>query len=214
MSTSIIKIAIVDDHALFRSGIAKLMSEFNQIEVVFQAEDGESMKGKLNSEDLPEVMLMDINMAPMDGYQSTMWLKQHYPAIKVLALSMYEDEQAILKMIKVGAGGYILKGAMPMQLLEAIIGIAEKGFYMNDLVSGRMIRSFQNQGKEDKEVNLTPKETEFLKLCASELTYKEIAYKMDISPRTVDSYREILFQKLNLKSRVGLALFAVRNEHL
>ncbi len=211
MQIDFIKIAIVDDHKLFRSGVARLMAEFPQIEVVFEADDGTMMMELINSGNLPQVILMDINMQPMDGYQTTLWLNQYYPSINILALSMYEDEKAILKMIKAGAGGYLLKGAMPNELLNAIIGIAEKRFYMNDLVTGRMIRSLQSP-VITKELSLTVKETEFLKLCATELTYREIAEVLKISPRTADSYREILFVKLSLKSRVGLALFAVKNE--
>ncbi len=212
MSVVPIKIAIVDDHTLFRSGVAKLMSEFQQIEIVFQANDGSMMIDLLNEDNLPNVILMDINMSPMDGYEATSWLHNNFPHIKVLALSMYEDEKAVLKMIKAGACGYMLKGAMPMELLQGIMVIFEKGFFMNELVSGRMIHLLQKHGTEAEVLKLTPKEKEFLQYCATELTYKEIADKMGISPRTIDSYRENLFQKLEIKSRVGLALFAVKNE--
>lgn len=211
MSQIPIKVAIVDDHTLFRSGVAKLMSEFKQIEISFQANDGNMMIDLLKEDNLPDVILMDINMLPMDGYEATLWLKKHFPTISVLALSMYEDEKAIVKMIKAGAGGYLLKGAMPMELLQGILSVFEKGFFMNDLVSGRMIHMLQKHGKESEGLRLTPKEREFLHYCATELTYKEIADQMGISPRTIDSYRENLFQKLELKSRVGLALFAVKN---
>ncbi|GAC1312730.1 MAG: response regulator transcription factor [Mucilaginibacter sp.] len=204
-----INIAIVDDHTLFRNGVAALMSEFEELNVVFEAENGEQLQQMLVKHPLPQVILMDINMPVMDGYAATKWVKETYPGIKVLALSMFEDDKAVIRMIRCGAGGYVLKESRPSELLEAIKTIAEKGVYINEMVSGKLIRSVS--GKEDLPT-FTVKELEFLKLSCSELTYKEIADQMFVSPRTVDNYRESLFQKLNLKSRTGLVLYAIQNE--
>jgi DNA-binding NarL/FixJ family response regulator len=209
METDQILIAIVDDHTLFRSGVAGLMSEFAELQVVFEAGNGEHLQQMLLKHPLPQVILMDINMPVMDGYDSTRWLKENYPQIKVLALSMFEDDKAVIKMIKCGASGYVLKESKPKELLDAIKTIYTKGVYINELVSGKLIRSVM----EDENVpGFTKKELEFLKLCCSELTYKEIADKMYVSPRTVDNYREALFMKLNLKSRTGLVLYAIQNQ--
>jgi len=208
METDQILIAIVDDHTLFRSGVAGLMSEFAELQVVFEAGNGQHLQQMLPKHPLPQVILMDINMPVMDGYDSTRWVKENYPQIKVLALSMFEDDKAVIKMIKCGASGYVLKESKPKELLEAIKTIHTKGVYINELVSGKLIRSVM----EDENVpGFTKKELEFLKLCCSELTYKEIADKMYVSPRTVDNYREALFMKLNLKSRTGLVLYAIQN---
>lgn len=204
-----IHIAIVDDHTLFRNGVASLMGEFEELKVVFEAENGEQMQQMLVKHPVPHVILMDINMPVMNGYDATRWLKDKYPQIKVLALSMFEDDKAVIRMIKSGASGYVLKESRPRDLLEAIKTIAEKGVYINDLVSGKLIRSVS---APDDAPALTQKELEFLKLCCSELTYKEIADQMYVSPRTVDNYRESLFQKLNIKSRTGLVLYAIQNE--
>lgn len=204
-----IHIAIVDDHTLFRNGVASLMGEFDELKVIFEAENGEQMQQALAKHSEPRVILMDINMPVMDGYEATKWLKEKHPQIKVLALSMFEDDKAVIRMIKCGASGYVLKESRPRDLLEAIKTIAEKGVYINELVSGKLIRSVA--GTDDLPA-LTIKETEFLKLCCSELTYKEIADQMFVSPRTVDNYRESLFQKLNIKSRTGLVLYAIQNE--
>lgn len=209
METSKINIAIVDDHTLFRNGVAALMSEFKELHVVFQAEHGEHMQQMLSVQPLPQVILMDINMPVMDGYSATKWLKSTYPGIKVLALSMFEDDKAVIQMIKCGASGYILKESKPRELLTAITTVKEKGIYINELVSGKLIRSVTNT---DEKPDFSKNELEFLKLCCSELTYKEIAEQMYVSPRTVDNYRESLFLKLNLKSRTGLVLYAVQNE--
>jgi DNA-binding NarL/FixJ family response regulator len=204
-----INIAIVDDHTLFRNGVAALMSEFEELKVVFEAENGEQLQQMLVKHPLPQVILMDINMPVIDGYAATKWVKETHPEIKVLALSMFEDDKAVIRMIRCGAGGYVLKESRPSELLEAIKTIADKGVYINEMVSGKLIRSVS--GNDDSPV-FTSKEFEFLKLSCSELTYKEIADQMFVSPRTVDNYREALFQKLNLKSRTGLVLYAIQNE--
>ncbi|MDP9046881.1 MAG: response regulator transcription factor, partial [Bacteroidota bacterium] len=148
-------------------------------------------------------------MPVMDGYEATKWVKKNHPGVKVLALSMFEDDKAVIKMIKSGAGGYVLKESRPTELLIAIKTIAEKGVYINDMVSGKLIRSVSGP---DDVPGLTAKELEFLRLSCSELTYKEIADQMFVSTRTVDNYRESLFQKLSIKSRTGMVLYAIQNE--
>jgi DNA-binding NarL/FixJ family response regulator len=208
MENNKIHIAIVDDHTLFRNGVAALMAEFDDLEVVFEAENGQQMQQALARHGQPDVILMDINMPVMDGYASAKWVKQNYPKIRVLALSMFEDDKAVIQMIKCGAGGYVLKESRPRELLEAIKAIHEKGVYINEMVSGKLLRSVADK---DDLPDISKKELEFLKLCCSELTYKEIADQMFVSPRTVDNYREALFLKLNLKSRSGLVLYAIQN---
>jgi DNA-binding NarL/FixJ family response regulator len=209
MTADKINIAIVDDHTLFRNGVAALMGEFEELNVVFEAENGEQMLQSLARHTLPQVILMDINMPVMDGYAATKWVKGKYPQIRVLALSMFEDDKAVIRMIKAGAGGYVLKESKPRDLLEAIKTINEKGVYINEMVSGKLLRSVSD---EESAPDFSKKEFEFLKLCCSEFTYKEIADQRFVSPRTVDNYREALFLKLNIKSRTGLVLYAIQNE--
>lgn len=209
MGNDKILIAIADDHTLFRNGVASLMSEFDELQVVFDAENGQQMQYALKKHPLPDVVLMDINMPVMDGYEATAWLKKNYPTVRVLALSMFEDDLAVIKMIRHGACGYMLKESRPRELLEAIKSIHSKGVYINEMVSGKLIRSVADS---ENAIDITQKELDFLKYCCSELTYKEIADKMCVSPRTVDNYRESLFQKLNLKSRTGLVLYAIQNQ--
>jgi len=208
MTQDQILIAIVDDHTLFRNGVAALLGEFDELKVVFDAENGEHLRQMLTKHPLPQVILMDINMPVMDGYAATKWIKENYPQIKVLALSMFEDDKAVIRMIKSGAGGYVLKESKPRELLHAIKTINEKGVYINEMVSGKLVRKVA----DDDGPEFSRKEFEFLRLCCSELTYKEIADLMFVSPRTVDNYRESLFQKLNLKTRTGLVLYAIQNE--
>jgi len=208
MQTDKILIAIVDDHTLFRDGVAALMAEFDELQVVFEAENGEQMQHLLAKHPLPQVILMDINMPVMDGYLAAKWVKDNYPQIRILALSMFEEDKAVIRMIKSGAGGYVLKESKPRELLHAIKTINEKGVYINEMVSGKLVRKVA----DDDGPEFSRKEFEFLRLCCSELTYKEIADLMFVSPRTVDNYRESLFQKLNLKTRTGLVLYAIQNE--
>ncbi|MFI5451170.1 response regulator [Pedobacter sp. UC225_61] len=204
----IINIAVVDDHTLFRSGLANLLSEFEEINVVIEAQNGADLQEKIKTFEEVKVILMDINMPIMDGYATTKWIKENYPQAHVIALSMFEDEKAIIGMLKAGAGGYLLKESKPSELLTAIKTIAEKGFYINDLVSGRLLISLKN---EDAKPIFSEKELIFLQYCSTELTYKEIASEMNISPRTVDNYRESLFAKLNIKSRTGLVVYGIKN---
>ncbi|MDB5031569.1 response regulator transcription factor [Mucilaginibacter sp.] len=204
-----IRIAIVDDHTLFRNGVAALMREFDDLQVLFEADNGYQLQQMITRHPLPQVILMDINMPVLDGYGATTWLKANHPTVKVLALSMFEDDKAVIQMLKCGACGYLLKESGPREVHEAIKVIAEKGMYMNDLVSSKMVRSLTNT--ESVPV-FSKNEAAFIELCCTELTYKEIADQMFISPRTVDNYREALFQKLNLKSRIGLVLYAIQND--
>lgn len=149
----------------------------------------------------------------MDGYAATAWVKRQYPKIHVLALSKFDEEAAIIKMLKAGAGGYILKESSIIELHRAITEITKKGFYSNELLSGKLINSIQKKDEpiDSKDlIQLSSKECEFLILCASEFTYKEMADNMGIAVRSVENYRQVLFEKLNIKSRVGLALEAIR----
>ena len=212
MAEKEILIAIVDDHTLFRQGISSILLENEEIRIVFDAANGTEMKEKIATHPLPNVVLMDITMPKVNGYEATLWLKQHHPSVKVLALSMFEEDEPIIKMLKCGAGGYILKESSASDLIFAIKTIAEHDYFLNNQVTGKLIRSLQGDVKTPNAVtDLTANEVKFLELCCSELTYKEIAGKMCLSVHTIDNYRDALFQKLDLKSRTGLVLFALKN---
>lgn len=208
MSTNPIKFAIVDDHTLFRNGLAALLGEFPTLQFVFQANNGLQMQEFIGNNLIPDVILMDINMPGMDGHQSTSWLKQHHPAIKVLALSMFNDEKEVITMLKNGACGYMVKESDPKELLEAIKAVHQNGIYLNELISGKLLHAVIHQQQADV---FSLRELEFLRLCCTELTYKEMASEMCVSVRTIDNYRDALFSKLNLRSRTGLVLYAIKN---
>jgi DNA-binding NarL/FixJ family response regulator len=209
-----ISIALVDDHSLLRNGLAALIKTLG-FNVLFEAGHGEDCIKKLQSGFLPEVILMDINMPVMDGFITTQWIKEYYPEIKVLALTMIDDEDAVIKMLKSGAKGFLLKECSAAELKNAIQVVFEKGYYYSEMVTGRLVHRVTNEDEKNKNsnhsVHLTEKEIEFLKLACSELTYKEIADKMNLSPRTIDTYRDHLFHKLDLKTRTGLAIYAIKN---
>lgn len=211
---SMIKIALVDDHSLLRMGLASLMESQGNT-VLFEADNGKEFVNKLDANNLPQIVLMDINMPEMDGFETTQWLKQHYPGVLVLALSMYDNETSIIRMLKCGAKGYILKDSEPAELKTAIDNILSKGFYYSDLVSGKLMHAINKMDDETDDLkNLVPlneRETTFLKYTCTELTYREIADKMFVSPRTIDGYRDALFEKLKLKTRVGLVMYAIKN---
>jgi two-component system, NarL family, invasion response regulator UvrY len=212
-----VKIALVDDHALLRNGLASLVNNLGY-SVLYECSNGQQLIDKVEKSEAPDVILMDINMPEMDGFETTLWLKRNRPLVNVIALSMYDDETSIIRMIKNGARGYILKDTNPKELKLAIESVMAKGFYYSDLVSGKIVKRVRAEDDDDEEgnklkmaVKLNERQIEFLKLAATEMTYKEIAEKMHVSPRTVDGYRDELFEKLNIKSRVGLVLFAIKN---
>ncbi|MGN7987652.1 response regulator [Pedobacter sp. 22226] len=208
MQNQSISIAIVDDHTLFRSGLASLLEEFDEIEIAFEAVNGVDLQTKITRHPEIQLVLMDINMPVMDGFAATKWVKTNYPNVHVLALSMLEDEKAIIGMLKAGAGGYMLKESTPSDLLTAIKVIVDKGFFVNELVSGRLLVALKDT---DTKPIFSNRELTFLQYCSTELTYKEIADLMNVSPRTVDNYRESLFAKLNIKSRTGLVVYGIKN---
>ena len=148
----------------------------------------------------------------MDGFETALWLKNNYPEVKVLALSMNDKEDSIVGMLRNGARGYLLKGCKPFELKQALDAIVQKGFYYTEFVTGQLIKSLTLETLQNPQdaLRLNEREKEFIKWACSDLTYADIAEKMCVSPRTVDGYRESVFQKLNVKSRQTLAMEAVR----
>ena len=207
-------IVLVDDHILLRNGLANLLRE-RHYNVLFEADNGKQFIEKLKDSPLPQVVLMDINMPLMNGYETTLWLKKNRSSVKVLTLSMLDDEIAIIRMFKNGAHGYILKDCHPDDLEAAIRSVLEKGFYQSEAISGKLIHAINHLDEKNNADNLTTqlneKETEFLKWACTDLSYKEIAEKMGVSPRTIDSYRDQLQEKLECKGRIGLAMWAIKN---
>ncbi|HTN46237.1 MAG TPA: response regulator transcription factor [Flavipsychrobacter sp.] len=200
-----IKIALADDHAMLRKSLKVVIDSMPEFEVVADEDNGQLLLEKLAStRELPDICIVDINMPRMNGYETTAALKKKFPDLKVLALSMYDNEQSIIRMLRAGASGYLLKDSEPEELKRALIEIFDHDFYQSDIVRGQMLRSI------NREKDLSENELQFLKLCCTELTYKEIAEKMFKSPRTIDGYRDQLFVKLGATTRSGLVMYAIK----
>lgn len=206
-----IKIIIVDDHLLFSQALRGLIDDNKNYQVVTQIENGKKLQEYCDScTEPPDIILMDINMPVVNGIEATKWLKKNHPEIKVLALTMEDDEATILKMLRAGAKGYLLKDIHPSVLHEAIMQTHTKGFYYTEQVSDTLLHANEIETKPLNKIVLKPRELELLKYAAKEMTYKEIAEKMFLSPKTIDGYRESLFIKLDIKSRIGLVLYAIK----
>jgi DNA-binding NarL/FixJ family response regulator len=207
-----ILVAITDDHVLLRNALARLINSFEGYSVLLEADNGKDLRLKIGKNILPDVVLLDVNMPEMDGFETTEWLHKNYPQVKVLALSMLDDEKTIIKMFRLGAKGYLLKNTDSEELKKALDSIINKNVYLSEYVSGKLVSGlhFDNEQKM-KLVVLSEREREFLRCVCTELTYKDIGAKMNISASLVDDCRQALFTKLNVHSRVGLVMYAIRN---
>ncbi|SKB73170.1 response regulator transcription factor [Daejeonella lutea] len=208
-------VTLIDDHELIRQGLSSLISSFSNFRVLFEAGSGRDFIAKLKPSALPHLVLMDVTMPDMDGYETCNWLRVNYPSVKVIALSVMDDEESIIRMLKSGAKGYLLKNTNPAELQTAMESVMERGYHFNDLVSNKVIKNINDSGKpgkEKNEVHLTDREVAFLKLACTEMSYKEIGLEMNVSSRTVETFRDNLFAKLELKTRVGLVLYAIKRK--
>jgi len=206
-------IAITDDHHLMAEALADLINKFEEYEVIYIAENGRDLLDQLEKGPLPDIALVDLHMPEMDGFETALQLRKLYPAIRVLALSMNDREDYVVRMLRNGARGYLLKGCRPAELRHALDDVRTKGFYYSDFLTSQLINNL-NPSESDEPgsvFSLNGREQEFVKLACSELTYNEIADRMCVSPRTVDGYREVVFQKMGVKTRVGMVIEAFRN---
>ncbi len=205
-------IAIVDDHSLFAGSLEKLINTYSGFSVSYHAKNGRDLQTKFESgEPHPDIILLDINMPVMDGYETAAWLHENHPDVKVLALTMEDDETAIIKMLRNGAKGYLLKDIHPDVLKEALDELITKGYYHSDKVAAALLDSLHP--KSQKRIpDFKENEIKFMQLACSELTYKEIAELMNLSPKTIDGYRQELFNRLHIKNRVGLVIYALKND--
>lgn len=206
-----IKIAIADDHVLFRKGLSMLLGQIPGFEVVCDVNNGAELMEQLRQKDRPDVALLDIRMPEMNGFETASSLYETFPQIGVLALSTLDDELSVVKMIRNGARGYVLKNADTEELRRAITTIHKDGYFYNDMLSHSIMQQIVRHKDASITEKLTEREMNFLQHACSEMTYAEIARAMFVSPRTVDGYRDALFEKLDIKSRTGLVLFAIKN---
>jgi two-component system, NarL family, invasion response regulator UvrY len=215
ITLSTITVALVDDHTLFRKGLISLIEMIGpHIRVLFEADNGADMQKKITSASLPDIILMDVNMPEMDGFQSVAWLNKHYPAIKVLVISMIDSEESIIRMLKLGVKGYLSKDIEPEELANALLAIYSKGFYYTDFITGKLVHTLNNEFnliESLPDIELNEKEKNIIRLACSEMTFNDIAIELCMSPKTVEGYRYALYEKLQVKSRVGMALYGVKH---
>ncbi len=209
-----ITIAITDDHHLVAEVLADYIRRFDQYDVVFVAANGRDLLNQIQrTNKVPDIALVDLHIPEMDGFETTLQLRQLYPTVRVLALSMTDREEHIVRVVRNGARGYLLKGCRSAELRQALDDVMVKGYYYSDFLTAQLIRSLNTAGERGPAsyFNLNGREYDFIKMACSELTYNEIADKMCVSPRTVDGYRESVFQKMNVKTRVVMAIEAMRH---
>lgn len=219
-----IKVAIVDDHHLVRKGLKLLLDNLNDFEILYEASNGEEFFNIYNTNQVkPDIALIDVNMPVMNGVQTTRLLDEKDPAIRKVALSVNTDLETVRRMIKAGACAYLFKDSSPETFHQVLMKVYTDGFFYDKHVIQSLVPELGDQAKfnstyspeeksEDMELlkHLSARELTFLNYCCSEMTYKEIAEEMEITSRTVDGYREALFAKLNIKSRIGLVIYAIK----
>jgi DNA-binding NarL/FixJ family response regulator len=209
-----IKLAIADDHKIFRNGLKATLEDCADFDLVLEASNGKQLTGMLTGSIVPDVILMDIKMPEMDGIQTTAYIKQKYSHIKVLALSMFNEDKYIMDMMKAGASGYLLKNAEPEEIIEAISTVYHKDYYFNEHLSITLIKQLAgNNGSGNSAQSLADfneREIEVLRLVCQEYSNQEIADKICLSVRTVEGYRARLFEKTRSKNLVGLVIFAIK----
>ena len=211
---NIIRVGIADDHKIFRKGVILSLRQYTNISFIFEAENGEELLNMLQ-QDQPDVILMDLRMPNKDGIETTKEVSRRFPDVKVLILTMFEDERFVSHLMENGANGYLLKNADPAEIKRAIMEVMSKGYYLNNFVHRVLLKTTNNRNKTipslTSEIVLSDKEKEVIQLLCMEYTAAEIAQKMEISPRTVESIKDRLMERFGLKNTAGLVFYAVKN---
>jgi len=210
-----IKVAIADDHQIFRKGVILSMRPYTNIKFIFEAENGEDLLTKIKEEE-PDVVLCDLKMPVKDGIDTTKQIAKDYPKIRVIILTMYEDERFVGHLMDCGAAGYLLKSTEPAEIRKAVMDVVRSGFYLNPFVNKVLIKKNYSKQKFNpsltNEVVISDREKEVLTLVCMEFTAAEIAQKMDISARTVEAIKDRLMERFGVKNSVGLVFYAMKNQ--
>ena len=203
-----IPIIIVDDHILFSQALKGLVNKFEGYQVIAQLKNGQELIDYfVEKKESPAIILMDVNMPIINGVDATKWITEFHPKVKVLALTMIDDESVIINMICAGASGFLLKDIHPNTLLEALNKVMTDGVYYTDRVTKALINATTH-----KSIELKERELIFLKHACSDMSYQQIADKMCLSYKTIDGYRESIFDKFNVSSRIGMVLYALKEK--
>lgn len=212
--TTLIKVSLADDHVLLRNALAALIDGFGDCKVIIQCSNGKELTEQIRSGMVPDVALLDLNMPLMDGFETAGWLQEHFPKVHVLMLTMYDSELTMIRLLQAGVKGFLKKDIHPAELKFAIQSVVQSGYYYSNHTAGKLINLFRHNAEGNMDLHrsmLSEEELKFLKLVCSDMTYKEIAQKMGLNPRTVDTLRDQLFTKLDVRSRVGLAMVAIKH---
>jgi DNA-binding NarL/FixJ family response regulator len=214
MTPETINVAIADDHKIFRKGVILSMRSYSNIKFVLEAENGEELIKGIEKEQ-PDIVLMDLKMPVKDGIETTKYLNKHFPGVRILILTMFEDERFVGHLMDSGANGYLLKSTEPAEIKQGIMDVMKTGFYLNNFVNRVLIK--KNYGKQkfnpnlNNEIVISEREKEVLSLVCMEYTAQEIAQKMEISARTVEAIKDRLMERFGVKNSVGLVFFAMKN---
>jgi len=211
---SIIKIAIADDYTIFRDGLKVGLQKEKGFEVVLEADNGRDLIAGL-ARVVPDVIIMDLKMPIMDGIEATIELKKKFADIKVLVVTMYEDDKFIIHLMQNGANGYLLKNADPEEILKAIYSVYESGYYFNDIVNKALLKKLVMKGNIKpsfkQNIDFTERELEVLQLICEEKTAAEIGEEIFLSPRSIEGIRQRLIEKVGVRNTAGLVMFAAKN---
>ena len=209
-----IKVAIADDHQIFRKGVILSLRAYPSIKFVQEAENGEELLAGIEASQ-PDVILMDLRMPGKDGIETTKIISKKYPHIHILVLTMYEDERFVIHLMENGANGYLLKNSEPAEIKKAILEVHVKGYYLNNFVNRILLKKSHQKAKAipslNSEIQISEKERQVIRLVCMEYTAQEIAKEMEISPRTVEAIKDRLMERFGVKNSVGLVFFAMKN---
>ncbi|RYZ21034.1 MAG: response regulator transcription factor [Chitinophagaceae bacterium] len=212
--TKTYQIALADDHILVRNALARLINAFDHCQVLHESNDGQELLDRLRAGQVPDILLLDLNMPRLNGYEVAERLQKDYPDVRVLMLTMYDSELALIRLLQLGVRGFLKKDVHPSELRSALYTVMDTGYYYSTSAAGKIANLFRTQQRDKKglpNATLSDPEIRFLTLACSDLTYKEIAQEMRLTPRSVDVLRDQLFFKFDVRSRVGLAMLALKN---
>ena len=217
MTADQIKVAIADDHKIFRDGIKMALRDKEFLRIIWEAEDGKDLMHKLKIKQ-PDVVLMDIRMPEIDGINAISLIRKEYEDLKIIVLTMYDDQEMITKMMEMGANAYLTKTTDPEEIYQAILTCMNDDFYFNDLVNKAVLLKLQHKKKirqfYPNPVKFSEKELRIMKLIAEDKTTEEISKEVFLSPRTIETIRQNMKQKVGAKTIAGLVMYAMRNKLL
>jgi DNA-binding NarL/FixJ family response regulator len=208
------KILFADDHILLRDALANLISDFPEFNVIAKAANGKEVIELIEGGEQPDILLMDLSMPKMDGYETAKWVHKQHPEIKIVILTMYDSEIALIRLLRSGISGFLKKDIHPTELREALLTVAAGDFFYSNKTTGKLVSHFKKETENNFDFSklvLNDLEFEFIKLSATDMSYKKIGETMNLKPRYVERFRIALFTKIKVYSRVELVIYAYKN---